>query len=82
MLGHLYLVRYFLTVVDDRSRHTWLFFMKNKSEIGYLVKSFIAMAATQFGAKVKLVRSNNGSEFKTKELEEFFGERGIIQQYS
>ncbi|XP_019442383.1 PREDICTED: repetitive proline-rich cell wall protein 2-like [Lupinus angustifolius] len=44
ILGH----RYFLTVVDDKSRHAWLFFMNAKSETSILVQSFVNMAENQF----------------------------------
>lgn len=56
--------------------------MKNKSETCNLVKPFITMAVTQFEAKIKRLGSDNGSEFRTRELEEFLAEKGIMHQYS
>ena len=40
---------YFLTNVDDVSRAAWLYLMRDKSEIGGLLRSFISMTKTQFG---------------------------------
>jgi hypothetical protein len=54
---------YFLTVVDDFTRHTWLFLMKNKHETRTLVKNFVRLVHTQFSCKIKMIRSDNGPEF-------------------
>ena len=35
---------YFLTIVDDTSRATWVYLMKEKSEVAKLLKVFVAMA--------------------------------------
>ena len=39
---------YFLTIVDDFSRHTWVYLMRFKSETQSLLKSFFAYVTTQF----------------------------------
>jgi hypothetical protein len=75
MSGH----RYFLTVVDDKSRFTWIYLMKYKSETSTLVKKFVSMIKTQFQAQVKSIRTDNGNEFK---LVDFFIEHGIFHQCS
>lgn len=55
--------RYFLTILDDCSRHVWTVMLKLKSEVGDKVKTFINMVETQFDKKVRVVRSDNGLEF-------------------
>ena len=40
------------------------------------------MADTQFGAKIKIARSDNGYEFSSKLIEKFYREKGIIHQTS
>lgn len=45
--------RYFLTVVDDYSRFTWLFLMNHKSETQNLLKSFFTFVQTQFHTQVQ-----------------------------
>ncbi|KAL5788385.1 hypothetical protein ACOSP7_005334 [Xanthoceras sorbifolium] len=59
---------YFLTIVDDYSKCTWLFLMKHKSETRFLLQSFYIYVETQFNRKIKVLRSNNGLEFNMKEF--------------
>jgi hypothetical protein len=55
---------YFLTIVDDFSRFTWVFLMRNKSETQTLLRQFFHYVHTQFNTKVqKLHYDINGAEF-------------------
>ena len=69
--------RYFLTIVDDHTRFTWIFFMKSKSETAALLKQFIILVENQFTKTVKVVRTNNGLEFK---IDSFYASKGIEHQ--
>lgn len=68
---------YFLTIVDDYSRFTWVHLMKQKSETKHLLKNFCNFAERQFEVKVKVIRSDNGPEFN---LLDFYNDNGIIHQ--
>ncbi|KAM2881066.1 hypothetical protein COP2_014191 [Malus domestica] len=70
--------RFFLTIVDDFSRCTWVFLMSHKSETQNLLKSFITFAHTQFNAAVKAIRVDNGSEFLS--MRGYFQSTGIELQ--
>ena len=54
---------YFLTIVDDFSRHTWVYLMRHKSETQGLLRNFFAQVQTQFNTTVKCLRADNGREF-------------------
>jgi len=54
---------YFLTVVDDFSRYTWITLMKSKGETRQHVIDFITLIENQHDCHVKIVRSDNGPEF-------------------
>ena len=60
--------KYFLTIVDDYSRCTWVYLLKSKSETQALIQQFSTMVETQFNAKIKCLRSDNGAEFITKDF--------------
>ena len=53
--------KYFLTIVDDYSRYTWVVLLKSKSEVKTHVQNFIALIENQFDSKIKCIRSNNGT---------------------
>lgn len=72
--------RYFLTIVDDCSRAVWLYLLPDKTLVSQQIRNFIAMIDRQFSRKVKVNRSDNGTEFMC--LSAFFREQGIIHETS
>jgi hypothetical protein len=56
--------KYGPVIINDYSRFTWVFFLYDKSEIQEVLKKFLKRAQNEFDAKVKKIRSDNGSEFK------------------
>jgi len=75
-------VHYFLTIVDDTSRGTWVFFMKEKSEASKLLKNFCLKVKSQFVTWIKTIRSDNGVDFTSGPMQNFYEEHGIIHQTS
>jgi transposase InsO family protein len=73
---------YGLVIVDDYSRFTWVFFLRDKSESQETLKRFLRWAQNEFELKVKMIRSNNGSEFKNLQVEEYLEEEGIKHEFS
>ncbi|KAI3692517.1 hypothetical protein L6452_32334 [Arctium lappa] len=73
---------YCLAIVDDYSRFTWVYFLRTKDETSGLIKSFILRIENQTNQKVKVIRSDNGTEFKNLDLNTFCEEKGIERQYS
>ncbi|XP_074284115.1 uncharacterized protein LOC141608671 [Silene latifolia] len=73
---------YFLTIVYDHSRSVWVHLMKDRGEVGDLMKYFCKMVHTQFGKQVKIVQSDNGTEFLSGPLKHFYSENGMVFQTS
>ncbi|KAJ9535705.1 LOW QUALITY PROTEIN: hypothetical protein OSB04_un001143 [Centaurea solstitialis] len=73
---------YCLVIVDDFSRFTWVYFLKTKDETSGLIKSFVTRVENQTNLKVKVIRSDNGTEFKNSDINSFCDEKGIEKQYS
>jgi len=46
--------------------------MKHRTKASKLLRGFIAMVRTQFDKKIKVVRSDNGSEFTSGPMQEFY----------
>ena len=71
--------KYFLTMVDDATRATWVYLMKSKSEVRSLITSFYSRVLAQFGCKIKSIRTDNAMEFN---MPGFFSSNGIVHQNS
>ncbi|KAL0345271.1 UNVERIFIED_CONTAM: Retrovirus-related Pol polyprotein from transposon RE1 [Sesamum radiatum] len=65
---------------DDHSRSTWTYLMKYKSQAVSVLKAFHRMIFTQFGKRIKTIRSDNGTEFLSLECQNFMIEEGIVHQ--
>ena len=74
--------RYCLVIIDDYSRYTWVYFLRTKDETTELVKGCVTMIENKLGKRVKIMRSDNGTEFKNGVMNEFCISKGIIQQFS
>ena len=71
---------YFLTLVDDYSRVVWVYLLFDKIEVHKMFSSFFSMIERQFDAKVKVVRSDNGTEFNC--MKDYFEHHGNLFQTS
>ncbi|GJZ87310.1 putative ribonuclease H-like domain-containing protein [Tanacetum coccineum] len=59
---------YCLVVTDDFSMFTWVFFLATKDETSGILKSFRTGIENLEDHKVKVIRCDNGIEFKNKEM--------------
>ncbi|KAK4402482.1 Retrovirus-related Pol polyprotein from transposon TNT 1-94 [Sesamum angolense] len=50
--------RYFILFIDDYSRMTWVYFMREKSEVFKVFKKFKNLVEKQSGRSIKVLRSN------------------------
>ncbi|GJU71264.1 putative reverse transcriptase domain-containing protein [Tanacetum coccineum] len=74
--------KYCLVITDDYSRFTWVFFLTTKDETSKILKNFIKEIENLVDKKVKIIRSDNGTEFKNKVMDDFCREKGIKRDYS
>ncbi|GKF06238.1 putative ribonuclease H-like domain-containing protein, partial [Tanacetum coccineum] len=72
---------YCLVITDDYSRFTWVFFLATKDETSG-IKSFITGIKNLVDHKVKVIRCDNGTEFKNREMTQFCEMKGILRQFS
>jgi transposase InsO family protein len=57
-------------------------FLQDKSETQEVLKKFLRMTQNEFDVKVKKIRSDNGTEFKNTQVEDFLDEEGIKHEFS
>ncbi|GKB41576.1 putative ribonuclease H-like domain-containing protein [Tanacetum coccineum] len=59
---------YCLVATDDYSRFSWVFFLATKDETSGILKSFITRVENLIDQRVMVIRCDNGTEFKNKEM--------------
>ncbi|GJR90793.1 putative ribonuclease H-like domain-containing protein [Tanacetum coccineum] len=73
---------YCLVVTDDFSRFSWVFFFATKDETSGILKTFITEIENQLDYKVKVIRSDNGTELKNSVINQFCEIKGIKREFS
>ncbi|KAL0368054.1 UNVERIFIED_CONTAM: Retrovirus-related Pol polyprotein from transposon TNT 1-94 [Sesamum calycinum] len=61
--------RYFILFIDDYSRMTWVYFMREKSEVFKVFKKFKNLVEN--GRSIKVLRSDQGKEYNNSEFDKF-----------
>jgi hypothetical protein len=73
--------KYGLIIIYDYSHFTLVFFLQHKSETQEVLKKFLRMTQNEFDAKVKKIRSDNGTKFKNTQVEDFLDEEDIKHEF-
>ncbi|GJS10244.1 putative ribonuclease H-like domain-containing protein, partial [Tanacetum coccineum] len=67
---------YCLVVTYDFSRFSWVFFLATKDETSEILKTFITGIENLIDLRVKVIRCDNGTEFKNRVLNQFCEMKG------
>jgi hypothetical protein len=70
-----------MLVIDDYTRMTWVYFLKEKSEAFEKFKTFKAYVKNEIYLKIKCSRSYDGEEFTSNEFNKFWEDHGIKRQF-
>lgn len=73
---------YFVTFIDEASSFCHVDFLRHKDEVIEKFEAYDKMVENKFGAKLKIVRSDNGGEYKNKRFATYLKKRGIIMENS
>ncbi|KAL4379185.1 hypothetical protein GQ457_02G025820 [Hibiscus cannabinus] len=72
--------QYFITFTDDFSRYGYIYLMRHKSEALEKFKEFKNEVQNQHGKSIKVLRSNRGGEYLSKDFDQLLKECGIVSQ--
>src|SRR6266487_3293812 len=70
--------RYFITFTDDFTRYVWVKALPTKDEAINAFMQFYLEIETQFGVKIKRVRSDNGGEYSGQPFQTFMDSKAIL----
>ncbi|MFS7953253.1 putative RNA-directed DNA polymerase [Helianthus anomalus] len=73
---------YCLVITDDYSRFSSVSFLKTKDETFDSLMELFKKIENLYQRRIKRIRSDNGTEFKKNNMEEFCDERGILHEFS
>lgn len=74
--------RYILTFIDDYSRFTKVFFLRQKSETETKLREYVEMTKTKFLQKPKMMRSDRGGEYVGNVTTKLLNSEGIQTQFT
>ncbi|KAK8933646.1 hypothetical protein KSP39_PZI015791 [Platanthera zijinensis] len=73
---------YTFVVVDDYSRFTWVFFLRQKSETPSVLLNFVKQIQNELNSTVVKIRSDHGTEFQSESITKLCKDFGIFQEFS
>ncbi|PON50371.1 Ribonuclease H-like domain containing protein [Parasponia andersonii] len=65
-------IRWFVSFIDDCTRITWVYLLKQKSDVSSTFQNFFQIVKNQFGIDIKGVWSNNVGDYFNQILSLFF----------
>eukprot|EP00253_Pinus_taeda_P006913 PITA_06913 len=74
--------QYFLTFINDFTRKNCVYFLKNKSEVFEKFWNFKALVENQSRLHIKVLRTDRGGEYISKEFVWFCRENGIRKKFT
>ena len=72
--------RYFVSFIDDFSRYTTVYMIKNKSEVLSKFKDSVSFMENLTEHRLKILRSDIGGEYESREFSEYCKSHGIKRE--
>ena len=70
---------YYVCFVDDFSRYTWLYLMRSRSDVLSIYRQFTEMVHTQFGKRIKVLRSDGAREYLSTAFRDLLSSHGLLR---
>jgi hypothetical protein len=71
---------YMMLLIDDYSRYTWVFALKQKSQVSATFENWLVKVERRFERQLKTLRSDGGGEYNSNHFEAFLASKGIEHQ--
>jgi transposase InsO family protein len=71
---------YYVTFIDDATRKTWVYCIRQKSDVFDTFKKWKALVENETGKMLKCLRSDNGGEYCSKEFDDYCSYHGICRE--
>jgi transposase InsO family protein len=71
---------YFVTFIDDYSRKTWSYLLKEKSALFDVFKRFKSLVEKESSCSIQCLRSYRGGEYTSTKFNEFCSSQGVKRQ--
>ena len=71
---------YFLTFIDDKTHYVWVYIPKTKDEVFKYFLEWKTQAEKSSGHQLKVLRTDNGGEYTSREFENYLKSEGICHE--
>ena len=68
---------YFVAFIDDKTRYVWTYVLKRKDQVFDCFLQWKAEVEKSTGAKLKVLRTDNGGEFTSTEFQKYLKSEGV-----
>jgi transposase InsO family protein len=72
--------RYYVTFIDDETRKTLVYCLRQKYDVFDTFKKWKALVENETGKRLKCLRSDNGGEYCNKEFDDYCSYHGICRE--
>ena len=74
--------KYFLLLIDDHSRFTFIYLLRSKDEVSSTFARFKTMIELQVGRQIRKLKSDGGTEFDNQHFRSISNKTGMVQIFS
>jgi transposase InsO family protein len=71
---------YYVTFIDDATINTWVYCIRQNSDVFDTFKKWKYLVENETGKKLKCLGSDNGGEYCSKEFDDYFSYLGICRE--
>ena len=72
--------RFYITFIDDYSRYTRVYLLRNKDEARDVFIKYINEVENQLSKKIKRLRTDRGGEYESNPFNSFYEDHGIVHK--